>query len=125
MKHIKETEIEGESFSEPYARVIKHLVAPWTVGSSNCWVGTTTLPGGSSSNPHLHEQSEEVFYVVLGTGQARVGEEVEDIGPGSCVFVPPNTLHQLLNNSDTELKVLAVTSPPFSQTGFKTAHNPK
>jgi len=122
MKHVKEHEVEGERFSSPHARVIKHLAAPWTVGTSNLWAGLPIIGGGSSSNPHLHDDAEEIFYVISGSGRIKVGEEEEDIAPGSCIFIPPKTLHQLLNTGHEELRVLAVTSPPFSTTGFKKVH---
>jgi len=125
MKHVKEHEVEGERFPLPYARVIKHLAAPWTVGASRLWAGVTIIEQGSSSNPHLHDDAEEIFYVVSGTGRVKVGEEEEDIAPGSCIFIPPKTLHQLLNTGNVELKVLAVTSPPFTDIGFKETHRVK
>lgn len=122
MKHVKEHEVEGEQFSPPHAREIKHLAAPWTVGTSRLWVGVTIIGQGSSSNPHLHDDAEEVFYVISGTGRVKVGEEEEEIVPGSCIFIPPKTLHQLLNTGHEELKVLAVTSPPFTTVNFKKVH---
>lgn len=125
MKHVKEHEVEGERFPPPHARVIKHLAAPWTVGASRFWVGESIIEQGSSSNPHLHDDAEEVFYVISGTGRVKVGEEEEDIAPGSCIFIPPKTLHQLLNTGHEELKVLAVTSPPFTTAGFKETHRVK
>jgi mannose-6-phosphate isomerase-like protein (cupin superfamily) len=124
MKHIKEHETEGEKFTGAYCRTIKHLVAPWTVGSSHLWVGVTIIHPGSSSNPHLHDDAEEVFYVLSGNGSIKVGDEEEKIGPGSCIFIPPKTVHQLKNTGDTELKALAATSPPFSPANFKSAHTP-
>jgi mannose-6-phosphate isomerase-like protein (cupin superfamily) len=125
MKHVKEHEVEGERFPPPHARVIKHLVAPWTLGATRFWAGVTIIEEGSSSNPHLHDDGEEIFYVISGAGRVKVGEEEEDIGPGSCIFIPPKTLHQLLNTGNIELKVLAVTSPPFTVIGFKETHRVK
>ncbi|MBA7479691.1 hypothetical protein ES707_15127 [subsurface metagenome] len=122
MKHVKEHEVEGERFPPPHARVIKHLAAPWTVGASRLWAGVTIIEQGSSSNLHLHDDAEEIFYVVSGAGRVKVGEEEEDIALGSCIFIPPKTLHQLLNTGHVELKVLAVTSPPFTAVGFREVH---
>ena len=125
MKHVKEHEVEGERFPPPHARVIKHLVAPWTLCATKLWAGVTIIEEGSSSNPHLHDDAEEIFYVISGAGRVKVGEEEEDIGPGSCIFIPPKTLHQLMNTGNVELKVLAVISPPFTVIGFKETHRVK
>jgi mannose-6-phosphate isomerase-like protein (cupin superfamily) len=124
MKHIRESETEGERFTGPHSRQIKHLVAPWTVGSSNLWVGVTIVDPGFSSNPHLHDNAEEVFYVISGSGYIKVGGEEEEIGPGSCIFIPPKAVHQLVNTGIAELKVVAITSPPFTPAIFKSVHTP-
>lgn len=122
MKHIKEHEVEGERMSPPHARTIKHLAAPWTLGTQNLWVGVSKVDPGSSSNMHAHDDLEEIFYVISGRGKIRVGDEEEPIEAGSCIYMPRNTPHQLINTSDETLKVLAVTSPPFIPDKFKAVH---
>lgn len=122
MKHIKEHEVEGERYEAPYARIIKHLAAPWTLGTSKLWLGVSEIIRGGKSNPHTHDDAEEIFYVVSGNGRIRVGEEEEDIGPGSCVFVAIGNEHQLINNGDETLKIIAVTSPPFQLEKFEAVH---
>lgn len=125
MIHIKEKEVEGERFTGPYSRTIKHLVAPWTVGSTKLWLGLTIVDPGFSSNLHQHDDAEEIFYVLTGEGSIKVGDEEERIGPGSCIFIPPKTAHQLINTGSGELKAVATISPPFTPTNFKAVHTPK
>ena len=122
MKHIKEDEIEGDHFKEPFERTIKHLAAPWTVGSSMFWMGVSEIIRGGKSNPHSHDDAEEAFYVISGYGQIRVGDEEEAIKPGSCVFVPQGKEHQLINTGEEILKVVAVTAPPPEFDKFKSVH---
>ncbi len=122
MKHIKEHEIKGERFEKPYARVIKHIAAPWTLGTTKMWLGMSKIDPNSCSNPHTHSDQEEIFYVVSGYGQIRVEDEVADVGPGSCVLAPIGQEHQLINNHDETLKVVAVISPPFELNQFDAAH---
>jgi mannose-6-phosphate isomerase-like protein (cupin superfamily) len=38
---------------------------------------------------HRHEQAEEVYVVLAGSGQVKLGEEVHDIGPLDAVRVAP------------------------------------
>jgi len=122
MKHVKEHEVEGERMSSPHARTLKHLAAPWTVGTRNLWVGISKIDPGNSSNEHSHDDLEEIFYVVAGHGRIRVGDEEEPIEAGSCIYIPTDTPHQLINTGDETLKVLAVTSPPFVPDKFKAVH---
>ena len=122
MRHVKEHEVEGERFERPYARIIKHLAAPWTLGTTKVWLGVSKIGPGSCSNPHGHDAAEEIFYVVSGHGKIRVGAEEEDVEPGSCVFVPIGEEHQLINTGDETLKVVAATAPPFQLDGFDAVH---
>ena len=66
MKRLNEYDIEGERFDEPYARVVKHLAAPWTLGTTKIWLAVSTVDPRSCSNAHTHDDMEEVFYVVSG-----------------------------------------------------------
>lgn len=125
MKHIKEYEVSGEIFDRPDAREIKHLVAPWTVGSTKVWMGITIIERESNSNMHKHDDSEEIFYVLSGSGSIKVGDEEENIVPGSCIYIPPNIFHQLINPGPERLRVLAVTSPSPTHAEFNNVHTQK
>jgi len=125
MKHIKENEVEGERFPPPYARTIKHLAAPWTLGIQNLWIGLSIIDPRSSSNPHAHGDREEIFFVISGHGKIRVGPEEDFIEPGSCIYVPIGHIHQLINPGNEALKVIAATSPAFQLESFEAAHQVK
>jgi quercetin dioxygenase-like cupin family protein len=122
MKHIREHEVSGVRIPAPHARTLKHLIAPWTVGSTRMWVGMTKIDPRSRSNRHKHPDQEEIFYVVSGHGQITVGIENDSIGPGSLILVPPGVEHVLFNDSDETLKVLSVVSPPFERAEFVRQH---
>ena len=67
--HVNESEIAGERAPLPNARTLKHLAAPWTLGTERLWVGLSEIDPGSSSNLQSQE-SEEAFYVVARQGEA-------------------------------------------------------
>ncbi len=122
MKYItKEKEIEGERTDPPYARCLKHLVTPWTMGARNLWVGMSIIDVGSSSNPHSHE-NEEVFYVLSGKGEVKVGSYKFEVESGTCILIPSGATHQLTNKGKRSFKVLAVVSPPFLLKQFESVH---
>jgi mannose-6-phosphate isomerase-like protein (cupin superfamily) len=122
MKHVKEHEVEGVRAAPPYARTLKHLVAPWALPAERMWVGMSKVDLGSRSNRHSHDQQEEIFYVVSGRGEIEVGEEKQAVEPGSIVVVPPTLSHSLINTGDETLKVLSVVSPPFEKSDFEQKH---
>jgi mannose-6-phosphate isomerase-like protein (cupin superfamily) len=121
MEHIREIDVEGVRAPAPHARTLKHIVAPWTVGSDAMWVGFSLVDPGSSSNPHRH-RNEEIFIVLEGAGRAVVDDESADISAGSVVRVPPSALHQLVNEGSGILKVACVASPAFTRADFDAAH---
>jgi mannose-6-phosphate isomerase-like protein (cupin superfamily) len=122
IKHVKEHEVKGERFDPPHARTIKHLAAPWTLGTRNVWLGITEVDPGNASNLHSHDEREEIFYVISGQGKIRVADEEEAIEPGSCIYIPIGLPHQLINTAKEKLKAVAVTSPAFTLAKFDEAH---
>ena len=42
---------------------------------------------------HRHEHSEDVFFVLEGSGWLKEGEKLTPIGPGDVVLIPPGELH--------------------------------
>ncbi len=122
-KFVKENDAPSEKIGPPYQRVIRHLAAPWTIGSKNVWVGTSSVDPGFTSNEHSHEGQEEIFYCISGRGQCRIDGEAVDMVPGDMVYVPPGAMHQLVNPAEEVFKVLAVVSPPFVPEKFKEDHD--
>jgi mannose-6-phosphate isomerase-like protein (cupin superfamily) len=60
--------------------------------------------------PHLHENSEELFFVVSGSGVIYIGDEVIDVKEGDVVHVINNTMHSI-ESRDGQLSVYAVQAP--------------
>lgn len=122
-KFVSEADSPSENIGPPHQRVIRHLAAPWTIGSRNVWVGTSAVDPGFTSNEHAHEDQEEIFYCLSGRGKCRVDGEAVDMRPGDLVYVLPGSKHQLVNDGDEVFKVLAIVSPPFIPEKFKEDHN--
>ena len=47
----------------------------------------------TESEPHYHEQTAEIYYILAGWGRLRVGDEVLDVEPGTAVYIPPGQVH--------------------------------
>ncbi len=122
MKYIREQDVEGDRIGPPHQRVIRHLAAPWTLGTTKLWLGTSSVDPGFSSNAHAHEDQEEVFYCVSGRGRIKVDDEEMPLEPGVVVFVPEKSVHQLINDGDEILKVVSAVSPPFIPEKYRRDH---
>jgi uncharacterized cupin superfamily protein len=84
------------------------------LGSKKLGYNLTVIPSGKRAFPfHSHRVNEEMFFVIEGRGEVRVGSQVHPIRTGDVISCPaggPETAHQLINNSDADLKILAVSS---------------
>lgn len=123
MNIVHESSVDGNKIDAPFKRTIRHIIAPWTVGSKNIWLGVVTIEPGYTSNPHFHEKQEEIFYCVSGKGRIRVDDEEQDFYPGMVCHVPAGCVHQLINLEGSEpLKFVATVSPAFEPEQFKKDH---
>jgi len=60
---------------------------------------------------HSHEKSEEIFYFLSGEGVFMLDGERFTIGPGTVVFVPPQTEHGIFNTGFADLVFVVTASP--------------
>ncbi|MDB6162640.1 MAG: cupin [Xanthomonadaceae bacterium] len=74
----------------------------------------TAVPPGMRAFPsHNHRVNEEMFFVLEGSGELRVGSQTHPVRSGDIIACPPGgpeTAHQLINTGEGELKYLAVST---------------
>ncbi len=91
-------------------------VSEGLVGSSGIHLAIATIPPGCASSPHYHVNCESAIYVLTGSGRFVVGEQLEQslpIGPGDFIYVPPDAVHQPVNDSATEpLQLIVARNTP-------------
>ena len=65
---------------------------------------------GFESRLHMHTKSFQVCYVVDGTGEFQLGDQVFHAKKGACVNIPPGVPHKV--GSKDGMRMLMVYSPP-------------
>lgn len=65
-----------------------------------------------SSKPHKHKKMEEVYFVVKGKGELRVGDETFSIKKGDVFSIPNNKYHNIQDIKET-IELVVVTHPRF------------
>ena len=73
-----------------------------------------TLEPGQATERHYHRLSEEIYFVVKGSGRLEVDGEGRIVRPGDAVLIPPGAWHTLENNGTSELRILCCCAPPYS-----------
>lgn len=89
------------------------LVAP-RIGARLLGYNITAVPPGKRAFPaHNHRVNEEMFFILEGRGELRVGPQTWPVRAGDVIACPPggpDTAHQLINTGGGELKYLAVST---------------
>ncbi|MBO2453144.1 cupin domain-containing protein [Actinomadura barringtoniae] len=71
-----------------------------------------TLGGGANgANPHRHDNSAELFYVLDGTAQLLSGDQVVTAERGDLVVVPPSATHAFAAAPGEDADILIVITP--------------
>lgn len=88
-------------------------IAP-VLGAQKLGYNVTAVPPGKRAFPfHSHLANEEMFFVIEGSGEVRIGDATHAIRQGDVIACPPggrDTAHQIVNTGATELKYLAVST---------------
>ena len=91
-------------------------VSQGLVGSTGIHLAIATIPPGCASSPHYHVNCESAIYVARGRGRFLAGPNLEQsmaIGPGDFIYVPPDAVHQPVNDSPTEpLELIVARNTP-------------
>ena len=93
---------------------IRELMHPDSHGNCNQSLAEATVPLKTTTELHLHKESEEIYFIKQGQGLMTVGEEKFNVSTGDTISIPANTSHQIENTGKTELIILCACSPPYS-----------
>ena len=72
----------------------------------------TLLPGGSTQR-HYHKISEELYFLLEGTGHMEIDGESRSVAPGDAILIPPGTRHQITSTGPSNLRFLCCCAPPY------------
>jgi mannose-6-phosphate isomerase-like protein (cupin superfamily) len=84
------------------------------LGSRNMSVTWLEVPEGIDQELHSHEEAEQVYIVVSGSGTMTVAGDTQEVSSGDLVLVPPATDHSISNGSSSDLCCVSVQSPPVT-----------
>jgi uncharacterized cupin superfamily protein len=84
------------------------------IGAKKLGYNITAVPPGKRAFPlHNHRFNEEMFFIIEGSGEVRIGEQRYPIRAGDVIACPPGgpeKAHQIINTGTTEMRYLAVST---------------
>jgi len=89
------------------------------IGAQKLGYNLTVVPPGKRAFPfHCHRVNEEMFFVLQGSGEVRIGEETFPIRQGDFIACPPGgpeLAHQIINSGSEELRYLSVSTRMYPE----------
>jgi mannose-6-phosphate isomerase-like protein (cupin superfamily) len=73
-----------------------------------------TLEPSQATGRHRHDRTEEIYLVTKGSGSLEVDGETRRVRPGDAILIPPGAWHMLENDGTSELTILCMCVPPYS-----------
>ncbi|MGA4849775.1 cupin domain-containing protein [Streptomyces sp. G5(2025)] len=100
----------AETTSDP-SSVMTLLADSGTDGSSVTSYRSTFAKGAVGAPAHFHTAASELFFVISGSLQVLVDDEVKVLEQGDFLLVPPHTPHAFAAAPGAEADVLFVFTP--------------
>ncbi|NJO18831.1 MAG: cupin domain-containing protein [Spirulinaceae cyanobacterium RM2_2_10] len=72
------------------------------------------LPVGNTSAPHALKTSE-VYYLLSGTGEMHIDDEVQRVEPGDAIYHPPQARQFIHNDGNEPLVFICLVDPAWRQ----------
>jgi mannose-6-phosphate isomerase-like protein (cupin superfamily) len=89
----------------------------------NCQIVVMRLAPGEDIGPEKHDDVDQVFVIVQGTGEAIVESDAAAIAVDRIVHVPAGAWHNVVNTGSTDLRLYTIYAPPEHAPG--TIHRTK
>ena len=93
---------------------IREIMSPANSEIKRQSLAEAIVQPGESTDLHIHRNSEEIYYVLSGTGSMFHGGESRTIAPGDAVANPPGVPHKVINDGDEPLVFLCMCVPRYT-----------
>lgn len=112
MTIVKRSEVQP--FCDDDGAVIRELAAPSNSALQRLSVAEIVIKADQGASVHHHNEIEEVYHIVDGSGVMHLDGRAQHVGPGDTVIILPGTRHRLQNTGHNDLLMIVICAPPFS-----------
>ncbi len=72
-----------------------------------------TIAVGTATQEHYHPKSEEIYYILSGTGRMKLNGEEREVAALDAIAIPPGAAHKIWNTGSVPLVLLCCCAPGY------------
>lgn len=100
--------------------IIKWFVTPSITPNAQVTFGEVVLLPGKGHERHNHPESEEILYILSGSGEQMVNDEAPfPVHAGDVIYIPTGVYHATMNTGWAPLRLLALYNPGGAELPLK------
>ena len=103
---------DQKPFTTKDGSTIRSILDRTNAPVQNQSLAEASLPAGAATECHYHKLSEELYFLLEGSGVIELNGEQRQVGPGDAILIPPETRHTILAREN--LRFLCCCAPPYS-----------
>lgn len=92
---------------------IRELLAYRNSSIRNQSLAEATIAVGTATQEHYHPKSEEIYYILSGSGRMKLDGELRDVGSLDAIAIPPGARHKIWNTGAVPLVLLCCCAPGY------------
>jgi quercetin dioxygenase-like cupin family protein len=104
---------EAEAFTTKDGSTIRELLGLPTSSARNQSLAEATLAPGQATQRHYHRASEELYYLLEGSGEMEIDGDRREVASGDAILIPPGAWHQIRAGADG-VRFLCCCAPPYT-----------
>lgn len=104
---------EAQAFITKDGSEIRELLAYRNSAIRNQSLAEARIPVGGSTQEHYHPRTEEIYFIMQGTGRMRIEGEMREVKAGDAIAIVPGKKHKIWNAGNETLKLLCCCAPAY------------
>jgi len=101
-------------FTTADGSTIRSLLDRSNAPVENHSLAEAALSPGQATVRHHHRLSEEIYYLIEGSGEMELDGERRPVAAGDAILIPPGARHRIANTGDGPLRMLVTCAPAYS-----------
>jgi mannose-6-phosphate isomerase-like protein (cupin superfamily) len=93
---------------------IKEIFHPNNSKIKTISLAEATVYPGDTTEYHYHEKSDEIYFILQGTGILEIEGEKKKVRENDCILISSKNKHKIKNIGKVPLKILCLSIPPYS-----------